>query len=298
MLPLQIEQFLQNLHRLLWVLDRMANRPLVLIDLVIVPPFFRLVPKEMNGLVVHPANLLLMLQILQAVRLIPSSGENVKGDLATNGVREAEFRELLLQSGNKLFADTMLLVVLVEVEAFVNRCITADGRDIDHSVSDCSSQRAPSMLAAPGNESSAGPIPEFHKSAPLDRAIDLADISQAEVDQLLVFVFAQPSNETRARQWLAQSEGRQAVLGEAEIEQRGHIDSWGTQLLLLLDQVRASNVTYGTLVTEGGEELQHLWGGRLFRGSFSMTGEGLKKRSLPGVLAPECHRHQTSRSSA
>ncbi len=47
----QIENLSNLRHRLIWVLDRMTNRPRVLVDLVIISTNERLVAEEMNGCV-------------------------------------------------------------------------------------------------------------------------------------------------------------------------------------------------------------------------------------------------------
>jgi len=60
------------------------HRPSILINLIIVAAFVRLVSKEMNSRVVNPTDFLLCFEMLQAVCLVPSGGEDVEGDLTTN----------------------------------------------------------------------------------------------------------------------------------------------------------------------------------------------------------------------
>jgi hypothetical protein len=109
-------------------------------------------------------------------------------------------------------------------------------------------------------------IPELHERPPLDRDIKLTDIPQAKIDQLLVLLLAQPPNETRARQLLAQSVCSQAVLSEAEIEERGHGYGGRAELFLLLDEVGAADEADGAFVAEGGEQLEH-GGGNVLGGA-------------------------------
>lgn len=64
----------------------MADDPRIRKDLVVVSTLKRLVAKEVHVGVADTAGLLgLLLEVLQAVRLVPALGENVEGDLATNG---------------------------------------------------------------------------------------------------------------------------------------------------------------------------------------------------------------------
>ncbi len=64
----------------------MPHRPLVVEDLVVVATLHRLVAKEVDGGVLDAAGPLgLVLEVLQAVRLVPARGEDVEGDLAANG---------------------------------------------------------------------------------------------------------------------------------------------------------------------------------------------------------------------
>ena len=63
----------------------MPHRPAVLIDLVIIAALVCLIAKEVNSGIIDAADLLFILEMLQAICLIPASGENVEGDLAANG---------------------------------------------------------------------------------------------------------------------------------------------------------------------------------------------------------------------
>lgn len=64
----------------------MPSRPGILINLVIVPANHGLVAKEVNGGILDPALLLgVLLEVLEAVGLVPTGGEDVKGDLTADG---------------------------------------------------------------------------------------------------------------------------------------------------------------------------------------------------------------------
>ena len=60
----------------------MADGPFILIDLVVVAAFMRLVPKEMNSRVLGTGDVLLGFEVLEAICLIPTLREDVKGYLA------------------------------------------------------------------------------------------------------------------------------------------------------------------------------------------------------------------------
>ena len=79
----------------------------------------------------------------------------------------------------------------------------------------------------------------------------------------LVPVLADPLDEAGTRELLAQPVRREAVLGEAKVEQGGYVDAADAQLLLLLYEVGAADEADGDLVAELREELEHLWGGFL-----------------------------------
>ena len=69
----------------------MTNRSFVLVNLIIITALVRLVAEKMYGGVLHPADVFLSFQMLQAIGLIPASGENVKGDLSANRITISSF---------------------------------------------------------------------------------------------------------------------------------------------------------------------------------------------------------------
>lgn len=83
---LQIKQLPQLSHGVLRAGDAVADGARVLEDLVVVAALVRLVAEEVHGAVLDAAELLLGLDVLQAVRLVPAGGEDVEGDLAADRV--------------------------------------------------------------------------------------------------------------------------------------------------------------------------------------------------------------------
>lgn len=81
----KIKKLLQLPHRILRTPHTMPHRPTILIDLIIISPLVRLIPKEMNSRIIDTADLLFFFKMLQAVCLVPAGGEDVEGDLAADG---------------------------------------------------------------------------------------------------------------------------------------------------------------------------------------------------------------------
>jgi hypothetical protein len=83
---LQIKQLLQLRHGILWAGHGMPYGPAVGVNLVVVAALERLVAKEVDSRVLHAAGLLgLVLEVLQAVCLVPAGGEDVERDLPADG---------------------------------------------------------------------------------------------------------------------------------------------------------------------------------------------------------------------
>ncbi len=155
--------------------------------------------------------------------------------------RQVQVSEPLPQLLDEGGPDAVLEIVLLEGEALLEIGIAADRRDVDHAVA------------------------ELDKGAALDGDVEVGDVVQDEVDELFVLSLADPLDEARARQGLAQLPGRQAVLAEAEVEHARHGPVGGAELLLLLHQVRAAHVPYGDLLPQRRERGQHLRGRRAAR---------------------------------
>ena len=56
----------------------------VLVDLVVIAALVCLVSEEVDGCVVYAAGLCFVLEVLQAVCLVPAIGEDIEGDLTAN----------------------------------------------------------------------------------------------------------------------------------------------------------------------------------------------------------------------
>ncbi len=84
--------------------------------------------------VLHPTDVLLGLDMSQAVGLVPAGGEDIEGDLAADGEGQSEVAELLFEGLDELGADVVLLVVFFVCVALVVAGVAADGGDVDHAV--------------------------------------------------------------------------------------------------------------------------------------------------------------------
>lgn len=90
----------------------MADRSRVFVDLVVVPALVGLVAEEVDLLE------LLVLDVPEAVRLVPPRREHVKADLPPDRVRQVEVGKLVLQQLDKGGPDLVDLVVRLEFVAF------------------------------------------------------------------------------------------------------------------------------------------------------------------------------------
>lgn len=258
---LQAKDLLEDLHGVLGALDRVADGAGVLVDLKVVAALGRLVAEEVNVLVCDAVGLLgLALEVLEAVGLVPAGGEDVKGDLAADGeakkgevsrrtpenagrggyIRQTEVAKLLLEDGDKLLADLGVLVVGLKLVALLVAGVAADGADVDHAVA------------------------ELDKGAALDGDVEVGNVVEDKVGELLVLGLADPLDEAVGGQGLAELEGRQAVLGEAKVEEGGDGGAGGpAELLLLLGEVGAADEADGALLAQGAEEGEDFGGGAL-----------------------------------
>jgi hypothetical protein len=81
----KVKQLLELSSSVLGGLDAVADGARVFVDLVVVTALVCLVAEEVDRCVLGSV-LLLGLDVLQAVCLVPTSGENVEGDLSTDRV--------------------------------------------------------------------------------------------------------------------------------------------------------------------------------------------------------------------
>ena len=90
-LRLQVKELLEDAHRVIGRLDGVSNGARVAVDFPVVAAFKGLVAKEVDLGVGNAARLLgLLLEVLEAVGLVPAPGEDVEGDLAADGVPAGE----------------------------------------------------------------------------------------------------------------------------------------------------------------------------------------------------------------
>jgi ketopantoate hydroxymethyltransferase len=169
---LDIKELLKDAHGVLGTGNRMANGSGISVNLVIVAALESLVTKEVNVLVGNAIGLLgLVLEVLEAVGLVPASREHVEGNLSANGKGEAEMTKSLLEDSDKLLTDLGILVVLLEVVSFLCASVTADGADVNHAVA------------------------ELDKGSALDGNVEISDVVEDKVGELLVLLFTNEFDE-------------------------------------------------------------------------------------------------------
>lgn len=245
----------------------MTDRAGVGVDLKIVATGEALVTEEVDGLVLDAGNILLGLDVLQAVSLVPTGGEDIEGDLAADGVavaerwlklnihgvyrsvdanlRETIVGELLLQGFDHIPTDVVDLIITKSiVSRNVPACPAISASIAGSSGVNIRLELIPLLHA--GITSNGADIDhaisELNESTTLPGQLDVGNITKAEIGEILVLLLAEPLNEAVAVQRLAQAPGHEAVLGETEIEQAGDFGGSIAQLLLLLNVVGAADL--------------------------------------------------------
>lgn len=71
---------------MLRVVDRVANRPLITENLMVIAAGHALVAEEVDVLVFDAGKFLFGLEVAQTISLVPAGGEDIEGDLAADGV--------------------------------------------------------------------------------------------------------------------------------------------------------------------------------------------------------------------
>lgn len=74
------------------------------------------------------------LQVIQAESLIPALGENINGNLATDGELKSVGIKALSEFLDKLWSDVFLGVKISKSKTLIVGAVTADRRNVDHSV--------------------------------------------------------------------------------------------------------------------------------------------------------------------
>lgn len=148
----------------------MTDGPAVVEDLMIVTTDVSLIPEEVNLLETFT------LEVLQAVRLVPAIGKDIKADLTADAVRQTNVRKFLPQRFDHIFAHVVDLVVSLKVVPLALRARPTDWTNIEHSIA------------------------ELNECAPLHRQIYFCEVTQAVIDELLqlllshMFLYADPGN--------------------------------------------------------------------------------------------------------
>jgi hypothetical protein len=213
----------------------MPNRPLILVELMIVPPLLSHIPKEMNLIINQPTPLLLSLHMPQTIRLIPPNRKSIERNLPPNRIRQPQVQKQPLQRLHHRLPDPVLLIIPLELVPLRVTCISSNRRNINH------------------------PIPELYKRAPLHRNIQVGYIFEHPVDKRLIFSLADPVNKGGTREGDAHFEGREAVFSKAEVEDGGYRDGGSAELLLLFGEVGTTDIADSAFVAETGEEGVHFW---------------------------------------
>lgn len=266
----KVEQLPKLVHSILWVLHRVADRPWVLKDLIVIAALVGLVTEKVDRIPAQVSGRLAVLDtgtvneshIAKRICLVPSVREDVKRDLTTDRVGETIVRELLLESRNKGIADVVDLVVLFKLDSLVDtvyvielerqfprrttfmlkcatkgeylRSIPSDRRDVDHAIS------------------------ELDKSTTHDGQIELGDVLEAELGELLVLVLSQPADKALRGQLLAILERGQTVLGKDVVKLLGKVGGCDLKLLANLFEIATTDDTDDALLAQRGEESMEL----------------------------------------
>lgn len=127
--------------------------------------------------------------------------------------RQPIIRKFLPQYGNKLLPHLMLIIILVKCEPLCQTSVPPYRAHIHH------------------------PIPKLDKRASLDGNIEIRHVMQHELDELLVFLLAEPADEGLRCNGSAELEGCEAVFREAEVEEGGYADGGRAELFLLFGEV-------------------------------------------------------------
>mmetsp|Transcript_17490 Transcript_17490/g.36697 ORF Transcript_17490/g.36697 Transcript_17490/m.36697 type:complete len:247 (+) Transcript_17490:275-1015(+) len=108
----------------------MTNSPLRSKDLIIISALESFVAKEVNLIKI------LLLQKFKAIRLVPSSGENIERDLSTNTKGQVEISKLLLHRFHHVFANVSLEINFFIVVAFFAGAVASNWRYVHHTAAE------------------------------------------------------------------------------------------------------------------------------------------------------------------
>mmetsp|Transcript_12147 Transcript_12147/g.32576 ORF Transcript_12147/g.32576 Transcript_12147/m.32576 type:complete len:216 (+) Transcript_12147:244-891(+) len=199
-------------------------------------------------------------KIPQAVRLVPTGREAVERDLASDRVREVQVRKLLPHLRHHGFPDVVREVELFELVSLLATAIPANGREVEHALS------------------------ELNEGTSLDRDVQIGNVVQRPVNHPLQVGLTQVPNKAGLTNLHTVLVREQAILGKAVVE---HVRAI-SQLLLLFDKVRASDDTNADLLSKGLQVLDGLGGDHLTR--LSEGAVDIEQHDDPLILPSHCTR--------
>lgn len=199
------------------------------VNLVIVSTLISLVTKEVNVLNV--------IDELQGISLIPSYGEDIKGDLTSNGEGKVIVCKLILQDSDKLFPNVSVLVILLEFTALLLGTVTSDWGYVEHALA------------------------EFDEGASLDGDVEICYIAKDEVNERLQTVLAQIGGDGGLGDELFAFVCDKPVLRKCVVE---HVKNGVAKLFLLLPEVGTADHTDYELGAQLFEKGEHFRGGGLW----------------------------------
>lgn len=92
----------------------------------------------LKGLVTEKVNLIefVLVNELEAIGLIPSGREAVKGNLSSDAVGQVQIGKLLSHGSDHILADIVLQIELFVIVAFRSRAVASNGRNVEHSTAE------------------------------------------------------------------------------------------------------------------------------------------------------------------
>mmetsp|Transcript_6886 Transcript_6886/g.10393 ORF Transcript_6886/g.10393 Transcript_6886/m.10393 type:complete len:200 (+) Transcript_6886:168-767(+) len=155
------KQLLTFLHGVIRSIDGVPYGSGIGKDLIVIAPLVRLVTKEVDFVV------LLLADVIQAVRLVPALGHDIKRNLTADAESQVISLEALLHSRHHCGPDLVLLVVLLKGVSLLPGAASPNRTHVQH------------------------PRAELHKGAPFHWNVDICHVAQDPIDDFLQLVFSQ-----------------------------------------------------------------------------------------------------------
>ena len=105
----------------------MTNCSFVFVYLMIIATLVTLVSVEMDLII-------LIFDVLEAERFVPSLREHIKRYLTTDTELQIQILKLILESCHECLPDLVLFVVFFEGVSFILRAIPTNWRDVHHAI--------------------------------------------------------------------------------------------------------------------------------------------------------------------